>query len=145
MNRHKIYRYRGWNKGKGDWIYGIIEGDAKAFPEEAIETLCQVEPGSVGEYTGFRDRVGDMIYDGDILLQSDDVEDSWYTVHWDEDEDRWGAYDDAIEVDFDLKYVMSAGPTPEIVGNVWEKEMENGQRKEERKERGTGSSAAVQG
>ena len=104
-----------------------------------------MEPGSVGEYTGFRDRVGDMIYDGDILLQSDDVEDSWYTVHWDEDEDRWGAYDDAIEVDFDLKYVMSAGPTPEIVGNVWEKEMENGQRKEERKERGTGSSAAVQG
>lgn len=119
MKKYKIFRFRGWNKEKRDWIHGIIGIHSEGFPTKLIETICPVEPGSVGEYTGYRDYFGDLIYDGDILLQSDDVEDVLYTVHWDEDEERWGADDERDGIDFSLEQIMHGGPTPEIVGNVW--------------------------
>lgn len=63
-------KFRGYGKDKGQWIYGSLL-DEKSVGIVAIQDedchVWEVDPNSVGQFTGMYDCDGHEIYEADIL------------------------------------------------------------------------------
>lgn len=61
--------FRGYSKDEEKWVYGCLTLNYTIIDKCGNE--WQVETGSIGQYTGFRDINGDRIFEGDIIATPD--------------------------------------------------------------------------
>jgi len=113
-------KFRGKPKYGTGWVYGYLvvkfgvayiafENEDHQFEE------VEVQPETVGQYTGLKDRNGREIYEGDVCQYGDDTR---LSVEW-EDGSWWFDPGDSFAVftwgDVDFKREKL-----EIIGNIYE-------------------------
>lgn len=118
----KDIKFRGKQIDSGEWAYGLPSYDTFGkiteieIWEDCGETMefYLIDPDTVGQFTGLRDRNGTEIYEGDICKDSM----SWvFEVLWDSENARFIGYQSKPRGDV---YICHVGgePAVEIVGNI---------------------------
>ena len=76
-------KFRGKDIESGKWLFGslVTHRDDTAFLADGF-IQSQVDPQTVGEFTGLQDINGVDIYEGDICIFSSDIQSSKFVVVW---------------------------------------------------------------
>ena len=126
--------YRGKRKDNGEWVEGwlVIRESPKAYyivtstigvnkniaVNNMLATAYEVDPETIGEYSGLPDKNGIRVFEGDILkFENDDGEFSLYLCEWGGEICGWIIrfleYDAPCDV-LDAHFCMDA----QVIGNI---------------------------
>lgn len=82
--------WRGKRIDDGEWVSGdmsrLISKNRYYIEDNQEDWVCEVDPSTLGECTGLRDKNGKLIFEGDILRLVYDGTEHIYVVIWDIDE-----------------------------------------------------------
>lgn len=124
-------RFRGKAIDGGSWVYGyyVYTFEIGYSPQGLYDVpprrhylfgnsgdFCEVDPETVGQYTGLPDRYGKEIYKGDICRDSL----GWvFVVEWDNDGSRFIGRHSKPRGDTYICYV-GREPAVEVIGNIYD-------------------------
>lgn len=120
MNNKEII-FRGKRLDNGEWMYGDLLHfvDGVYISNDNGNNMAQVDPDTVGQYTGLKDMNGKEIYEGDVIPIGPD----YSVVIW--VEDLGGFY---LKADYaKLPYTSPLGAMLcrydiEVIGNIHDKQ-----------------------
>ena len=81
------------------------------FDEEVI-------PETVGQYTGLKDKNGNKIFEGDIILTGDFWSELTYVVEWDNDGSGFNPFRRCFEVSRGCTFICA--DDYEVIGNIYD-------------------------
>jgi uncharacterized phage protein (TIGR01671 family) len=111
--------FRGKRADNGEWVYGFPFAIHAGLVVEGIETLDgdrpRIDPSTVGQYTGLRERNGKRIFEWDVVVIETDCIPSFmlnrYVVVWDDDQVAYKLLKDNTIYDLPMGRM-------EIIGNI---------------------------
>ena len=80
--------FRGKSKSTGEWVFGnLFDKDTKGRTHigTTVRRCFDIDPETVGQFTGMTDKNGTKIFEGDILNEPFQGREKLYYVLWDED------------------------------------------------------------
>ena len=112
--------FRGKRMDNGEWVEGnLFLPDKKETPTEIcmgtniVRINFDINPETVGQYTGLEDKNGEKIFEGDVLEL--DGEDGFFEVEYDDDRAMF-----VICGDYTTFYFDNLWNEVEVIGNIYD-------------------------